>query len=214
MARPKLPRKSTNVDMTAMCDVAFLLLSFFILTTKFKAPEVVPIAPPNSVSSKKVPDKDVVMVSINAEGKVFLDMDNKEMKSAAVKELNTRRTLGLTGNDIDKAADVPFFGTPLAQLKSALQIPKDKYNGAAFPGIPAKDSTNNELTDWMSAITAAYRGKTMNLLFKGDMDAKYPTFRNVIAAFKKNDLLKFQMITNPEGVPEGTELFRTAKRTE
>ncbi len=37
MARPKIARKSTAVDMTAMCDVAFLLLSFFILTTKSKA---------------------------------------------------------------------------------------------------------------------------------------------------------------------------------
>ena len=36
MARAKIPRKSTNIDMTAMCDVAFLLLSFFILATKFK----------------------------------------------------------------------------------------------------------------------------------------------------------------------------------
>ena len=39
MGRAKLPRKSTNIDMTAMCDVAFLLLSFFILATKFKPPE-------------------------------------------------------------------------------------------------------------------------------------------------------------------------------
>ena len=31
MPKVKLPRKSTIVDMTAMCDVAFLLLSFFIL---------------------------------------------------------------------------------------------------------------------------------------------------------------------------------------
>ena len=29
MPKVKIPRKSTAVDMTAMCDVAFLLLSFF-----------------------------------------------------------------------------------------------------------------------------------------------------------------------------------------
>ncbi|MFM7710399.1 MAG: biopolymer transporter ExbD, partial [Ferruginibacter sp.] len=34
MPKIKIPRKSTNIDMTAMCDVAFLLLSFFILATK------------------------------------------------------------------------------------------------------------------------------------------------------------------------------------
>ena len=26
--------------------------------------------------------------------------------------------------------------------------------------------------------------------------------------FKKNDLMKFQMVTNPEGVPAGTELYK------
>ena len=36
MARAKIKRGSTTVDMTAMCDVAFLLLTFFILATKFK----------------------------------------------------------------------------------------------------------------------------------------------------------------------------------
>ena len=50
MARPKIARKSTNVDMTAMCDVAFLLLSFFILTTKPKPSEAVPIQTPKSVA--------------------------------------------------------------------------------------------------------------------------------------------------------------------
>ena len=36
MSRIKIPRKSTAIDMTAMCDVAFLLLTFFILTAKLK----------------------------------------------------------------------------------------------------------------------------------------------------------------------------------
>ena len=41
MPKVKVPRKSTNIDMTAMCDVSFLLLTFFMLTTKFKADEPV-----------------------------------------------------------------------------------------------------------------------------------------------------------------------------
>ena len=36
MAKVKIPRKSISLDMTAMCDMAFLLLTFFILTAKFK----------------------------------------------------------------------------------------------------------------------------------------------------------------------------------
>ena len=30
-----------------------------------------------------------------------------------------------------------------------------------------------------------------------------------LTAFKKNDFDKFQMVTNPESVPEGTELWKS-----
>ena len=70
MPKVKIPRKSTNVDMTAMCDVAFLLLTFFILATKQKPPEVLAVTPPSSVSSKAAPDKSI-MITMTTEGKVF-----------------------------------------------------------------------------------------------------------------------------------------------
>lgn len=214
MARPKLPRKSTSVDMTAMCDVAFLLLSFFILTTKFKAPEAIPIETPGSVSSKIAPEKNVITVSINRDGKVFLALseDQKNKQELLVSTLNSARGLGLTEAEIKQAGKVPFFGTSLSQLKSFLALPPNQMKGDAFPGIPAKDSTNNEMVDWMSAVVTVYSALKPNIILKGDMNSKYPAFKNVIAAFKKNDILKFQMVTNAESVPEGTELFRTGAR--
>ena len=54
MPKFKVKRSSTWVDMTAMCDVSFLLLSFFILTAKFKPTEVVPIKSPTSRASEEV----------------------------------------------------------------------------------------------------------------------------------------------------------------
>ena len=71
MGRAKIKRGSTNVDMTAMCDVAFLLLSFFILTTKFKPAEAVEVTPPSSVSSKTATEKDAFKVSIDKDGQGF-----------------------------------------------------------------------------------------------------------------------------------------------
>lgn len=214
MARPKLPRKSTNIDMTAMCDVAFLLLSFFILATEFKPAEAVEVTTPTSVASKPAPEKDVVLVSITTDGKVFLTLDDPDQKQEVVRQLNTMRNLGISEGEIGLAANAPFFGTPVSQLQASLKLPADKYNGATFPGIPAKDTANNEMQYWMSAIYKAYQGKKMNLLLKGDSDSKYPTLKNVIDAFKKNEFLKFQMVTNPENVPTGTELYRTGKRVE
>jgi len=46
------------------------------------------------------------------------------------------------------------------------------------------------------------------LLVKGDDAAKYPSFQGVINAFKKNDQMKFQMVTNPVAVPPGSELYK------
>ena len=210
MSRPKIARKSTAVDMTAMCDVAFLLLSFFILTTKFKAPEAIPVATPSSVSSKVAPEKDVTLVTFDKDGKVFISLDNEEVKAELANLLNTNLNVGLTPTEIEAFKKASFFGAPLSQLKSYLQIPKEKLTGETLPGIPAKDTTDNEVTDWMRYIVTAHAntGKKMNLIVKGDNLAKYPAFKNVIDAFKKSDQFKFQMITNPEGVPQGTDLWK------
>ena len=99
MGRAKIKRGSTNVDMTAMCDVAFLLLSFFILTTKFKPEEAIEVIPPSSVSSKAATDKDAFKVSINKDGQVFIDM-SEEMRGDVLKELAKERSLTFSPDDI------------------------------------------------------------------------------------------------------------------
>lgn len=208
MARPKIPRKSTTIDMTAMCDVAFLLLSFFILTTKFKPSEAVSVVTPSSVANKIAPQKDVVLFSITNEGKVFLSMDDEPKKEAVLNSLNQARSLGWSDADVKGLAKLEFWGLPLAQLKQQLTIPKEQQNDKTLPGIPCKDSVNNETTDWVRAAVVAYSGGTMNLLLKGDNNSKYPAFKYLVEGFKKNDQLKFSMVTNPEGVPSGTDLWK------
>jgi len=213
MSRPKIARKSTSVDMTAMCDVAFLLLSFFILTAKPKTSENIEVVTPSSVSSKIAPEKDVTLISITKDGKVYLSMDNPDVKGEVASQLNANNGANLSPADIAAFKKAEFFGTPISQLKSALQIPSDKLKAAALPGIPVQDTLHNELTAWMRAIVAASAssGKKLNILLKGDNDSKYPAFKGVKTALLKNDQPKFQMITNAEGIPEGTDLWRRLK---
>ncbi|MBS4044182.1 MAG: biopolymer transporter ExbD [Chitinophagaceae bacterium] len=207
MGRAKLPRKSTAVDMTAMCDVAFLLLAFFILTTKFKPEEAITVVTPNSVSAKPAEEKDFVIVTIDATGKVFLSMDDEEKKEYIANSLNQTKNLGLDVNAFKKAS---FFGTPFSSLKSYLALEDNQRKGALLPGIPIDTvKGNNEMIEWMQLIATAYQGlKLRNLYVKGDNNSKYPSFEAVIEAFKKNDFMKFQMITNPEAVPVGSEYFK------
>ncbi len=212
MARPKIARKSTNVDMTAMCDVAFLLLSFFILTTKFKPAEAIAVTTPTSVAAKVAPDKDLVLITIDKNGKVFLSMDDEEKKEFIANALNNTKSLGINVALFKKA---PFIGAPFSQINAFLAIPEEQRKGDHLPGIPV-DSTKgtNELMEWMRLVNDSYQGKKMNLLLKGDNLAKYPAFKGVIDAFKKNDFLKFQMVTTPESVPIGTELWKNNQKGE
>lgn len=208
MPKVKVPRKSTAVDMTAMCDVAFLLLSFFILTTKFKPSEALAVVTPNSVASKVAPQDDVVMITIDKEGKVFFSLSEDAPRREVIEAVNQRKNLGLSEAEMSNFERTQFVGVPFAKLKPYLNLKQDDQIKQT-EGIPVRDTLDNQMSDWIAAAKSAYQGKKMNLLLKGDNDSKYPSFHAVIDAFKNNDEMKFQMVTNPENVPAGTDLFRT-----
>ncbi len=209
MGRAKLPRKSTNIDMTAMCDVAFLLLSFFILATKQKPPEAVTVTPPTSVSSEAASEKSI-LTTLTKEGKVFLMLGDETKKKDVLKDINTLKGLGLSPEELSKWGKQSFIGVPLTQIKSmlALQTPMAPEK---MPGIPIMDSTKNELVDWYRSITNVYAGGSQKdlekiMLVKGDNEALYPEFKNIKFALKKNGLFKFKIVTNSETAPAGSEL--------
>ena len=206
MARGKIKRGSTNVDMTAMCDVAFLLLAFFILTTKFKPDEAIEVTPPSSVSAKAASDKDAFKVTIDKEGKVYLDM-SEEMRGDVLDELAKQRNLNFSADDKKYFQQATFVGVPLSQLNQFDRLTAEQIKATKLSGVPS-DSTNNELQAWISAAVQANLGKKVDFYIKGDNEAKYPAFKQVIEAFKKNDIYKYNLITNAEDVPEGTELYK------
>jgi len=196
--------------MTAMCDVAFLLLSFFILATKFKPAEALSVVTPSSVSSKVAPDKNVVLITLDKDGKVYFSLSdgNTSEKKEIIDAVSTSKNIGLTDAEKKNFSNNPtaYIGVPFAQLKSYLDVPTDQVKNVKQPGIPTQDSTNNELRDWIAAAVAAFQGEKMNILVKGDDAAKYPSFEGVIWALKKNDQLKFQLVVSPIGAPVGSEL--------
>jgi hypothetical protein len=148
---------------------------------------------------------------MDKDGKVYFSVGDNSIseKQDIIDMIDQGKSLGLS--DKEKAAfgkSGSYVGVPFSMLKSYLDLTPDQLkNYKASPGIPI-DTVNNELSIWMNAATRAFQGKTMTLLVKGDNNAKYPTFKGVIDAFKKNEIFKFSMITDPEGVPEGTALAK------
>ena len=213
MPSVKIPRKSTDFDMTPFVDVAFLILSFFMLATKFKPPDVVEIKTPNSVSAKELAQKDAIMVTIDKDGRVFFTIqtekkEDDQIKLSMIKNLNTTRNLGLTEAEMQNFVRNPEVGVPFTQVKSLLAVPVEQQKDVKQVGIPIKDSANNELYYWIRDAVSAFAGKKINYLVKGDNSSKYPDFKNVLSAFKRNDIYKFQLITAAEDVPPGTELYK------
>jgi len=211
MPKVKLPRKSTNIDMTAMCDVAFLLLSFFILTTKFKPPEALTVVTPKSVSTKSVNTKNSVTIILDKDGKAYFAVsdDNTSEKGDIIDYVDQQKSLGLTAQQ--KAAfkkGGSYVGVPFNQLKAFLALTPDQLKSVNVTGIPVTDTLNNEMTMWLRAAADAFQGKQMTVFLKGDNLAKYPSLRGIIDALKKNDIMKFSMITNPQAVPAGTDLYK------
>ncbi len=215
MPKVKVPRKSTTIDMTAMCDVAFLLLSFFILATKQKPPEALSVAPPSSVSSKAAPDKSI-LITVTKEGKTFLTLGDETRKQDVLDNINLTKGLNLTPAELKKWSKTGFIGVPLNQIKSYLASPTE-IPASKLPGIPT-DSSNNEMIDWVRSVSNAYAGTDQRklqemLLIKGDSEALYPVFKNIKQALKKNEIYKFRIVTNGEGVPAGSELFLNPPKT-
>src|SRR5690349_23165976 len=150
MPKHKLPRKSTAVDMTAMCDVAFLLLSFFILTTKFKPSEALAVVTPNSVASKVAPQDNVVLITIDKDGKVFFSMSEDAPRREVIENINKTKNLGLSEAEMQSFERAQFVGVPFGKLKGFLNLPQEAQIKQT-EGIPVLDSTDNQLTVWMAA---------------------------------------------------------------
>ena len=128
-----------------------------------------------------------------------------------IQNINQTRNLGLTEAEMTNFVNYTTNGVPFNKLKSFLSLRKDDRMRAvkSSEGIPVLDSANNELATWVSAAQNAFQGKKMNFMIKGDNNSKYPSFKGVIEAMRRNDIFKYQLITDPEGVPYGTDLYKT-----
>jgi biopolymer transport protein ExbD len=213
MPAVKIPRKSTDNDMTPFVDIAFLILSFFIMATKMKPPEPVEITTPYSVSSKELEQKDAVLIEMDKEGRVFFTMqtakaEDDALKLNLIKNLSQTRNLGLTDAEMRAFVKTPTVGVPFTQLKQYYATPEEQRKNVRQTGIPVTDSASNELYYWLRDAITVFSGKQIDYLVKGDNAAKYPVFKGIIEALRRNEQFKYKLVTSPEAVPAGSDLAR------
>ncbi len=215
MPSVKIPKKSTDTDMTPFVDVAFLILSFFIMATKFKPQEPVPITTPNSVLSQKMPASNAVLISVDSTNRVFFSvLSEKDMTvfDQLIQSLNIGRGLNLSKEEMANFRKTYSVGVPFGGLKQLLSTPADEQQKIKQPGIPVLDSANNELVWWIAESKKAFAGQKLQFLIKGDGQSKYPTFEAIVSALKRNEEFKYNLVTALEDVPANSDLDRANKR--
>ncbi|MEZ5018140.1 MAG: biopolymer transporter ExbD [Flavipsychrobacter sp.] len=211
MGKHKMPRKSTNVDMTAMCDVAFLLLTFFMLATQFKPDEPVTVVTPNSISEIPIPDNDIMLITVDPDGRVFFTIDNKLVRKELIEKLDEQKGLNLTEQEKTNFAIGASIGVPFNKLKAYLgsdgnqQTEIDKVT-AGIPTDTTNYSDRNELALWIKE--ARYSNPKLRITIKADGKAAYPDIAKVINTLKGWKIFKFNLITGLKAVPEGSAAYR------
>lgn len=196
MAKVKVPRKSTSVDMTAMTDVAFLLLTFFMLATQFKPDEPVQVITPASVAEIPLPDVDVMLITISNDNKVFFDLQGEHYKYTLLEKMGKKYNITFTDDERAKFSNMSSFGLPIAQLKQYINLSPEKRKEIVSTGIPY-DSLNNELSEWV--MQSRYTNNGVRVAIKGDRDVSYPAIKQVIKTLQDRDVNRFNFITSMEG---------------
>jgi biopolymer transport protein ExbD len=186
--------------MTAMTDVAFLLLTFFIMTATFKTNDA-EINTPTSISEIKVPDNELMIISIDKDGKVYFGVDAQPTRVALLD--NVAQTKGISFTDTEKAkfALQSSFGFPINQIKPWLNLSKEQMATVKQPGIKVDSTGTSELADWVYAARKA--NPQLRIALKGDNLSKFPVFKDVLANLQSQNINKFSLITGSEDAPAG-----------
>ena len=195
MGKVKVHRSSTSIDMTPMVDLAFLLVTFFMLTTKFAPEEPMAVDMPTSVSEIKLPDTDILTISISKEGIVFFNMDGKYNRQELLSKMGEKYGIQFTPQETNSFAVLSSLGVPIGSLKQFLSMAPEERKLVRQPGIPS-DSLNNELADWI--MLSRTTNPKLRIAIKGDRDADYPVVKNVITTLIEKKVSRFNLITNME----------------
>ena len=202
-----MKKKSASTDMTAMCDVAFLLLTFFILTATAKVPEALPVDTPSSTVLTKMPDTDLAIITIgkgkDGVSKVFFDMKGRELRKETLAGMGTKLGVEFSEEDKAKFALMDDFGVPLANLKQIIDMKAADRSKAPQPGIPM-DSLDNQLKDWLlvsrrAAIDLSGGTKELQIAIKGDAKEDYPKIKKIMDILQDQKINSFSLVTGMRG---------------
>jgi len=201
MPKVKIPRKSTAIDMTAMCDVAFLLLTFFILTTKFRAQEAVQIDIPSSTAQIPIPDRDILLFQIAPDGRLFFGLDDQPTRLKLLDKLSSEYSLPLSEKQKDAFRTLEVWGMDIRSLPEFLDKDPNERARMQQPGLNI-DTTggNHQVEDLI--LFSRQENHNLRIAIKADKTTEYRNFDKLIRALQNRKVNKFNLITSARAAKE------------
>lgn len=223
MPKIKVPKHSPSIDMTPMVDLAFLLVTFFMLAANFRSDEPVQVETPSSISDKLIPEN-VLLVTIDPIGRVFLNLKDPDARKEMLQNMSNAYKINFSKEQYEKFASMESFGCTMQELPQYINMSAEERKAVPTKGIPS-DTTKgaaNQLKDWVyygniAAINTAntkfneakLRGENLNMaelkpkfVLKVDGKALYVSAQNVIDVFRDLELNNMNFITSLEQAPK------------
>ncbi|MFN4812542.1 MAG: ExbD/TolR family protein [Bacteroidota bacterium] len=214
MPKIKMPKANPSLDMTPMVDLAFLLVTFFMLTASVRVSEPVVVDTPSSTSEKLLPEN-VLLVSIDRFGKAFFNISNPQVRISTLERMGEQHKIQFTDEEKKRFGAMTSIGVPINNLKDYINLDDTQRQKLKSPGIPI-DSLDNQLGEWIQfgRIEAAKQAKQekdkaeaagrefkyepMRFAIKADGAANYIAVKDIIKIFTDKDIYRFNLITNLE----------------
>jgi biopolymer transport protein ExbD len=170
MSKIKAKRVGFRLDMTPMVDVAFLLLTFFMLTTKFRPPEAVKLNLPSSHSDMKLPESDVLTVTVASDNTFFMGVSSQRTR-VKLFETVIKPNLQNAGMPAPAIAD----SLKKFRLDDSFRINRE------------------ELARYI--IMSRLADQRLRPVIRADNRADYESVNYVMKVFKKLNMLNFNLVT-------------------
>jgi biopolymer transport protein ExbD len=193
----KAQKKAASTDMTAMCDVAFLLLTFFILTATAKIPEALPVDTPQSTVQTKLPETDLATLTIG-KGKVFFDLKGKDIRIRTLELMSEKYGVEFSDADKTEFSKMEGFGVPIQNLKQIIEMKPAERSKVEQPGIPKEWVYNARIAnnEYNNSIGS---NQELQIAIKGDAKEHYPAIRKVMDMLQDQKINNFSLVTGLRG---------------
>ena len=200
MGRTQIKKKSTFIDMTAMSDVTVLLLTFFMLTSAFVKKEPVTVNTPASVSEIKIPEKNVLQILIDPEGKVFMSLDKQQDMQAVLESMGDEYGIKFTPEQEKRFIVSSTFGVPIGSMQQYLNLPEEQRDKVLKNQGSPCDSTDNQFESWVRNARAA--NADLRIAIKADASTPYSVIKNVMNSLQDLRENRYNLITTLKGSSE------------